>query len=57
MGEREMQVPEPATDARAVYEWLREPDWSGDEFSVLDWLNRRPAHAARRVLLALGGKD
>ncbi|GGA99967.1 hypothetical protein GCM10011491_30260 [Brucella endophytica] len=28
-------------DASKVYEWLREPDWSG-EWSTIDWLNRRP---------------
>ena len=26
----------------SVYEWLREPDWAGDGWSINDWLSRRP---------------
>ena len=46
----------PVEDAEAVYEWLREPDWTDDGFNVLEWLNRRPSGVAQRLVRALGGK-
>lgn len=35
-------------DMAGVYAWLREPDWN-DEFSLNDWLRRKPSPASFRA--------
>lgn len=35
-------------DMAGVYAWLREPDWS-EEFSLNDWLRRKPSPASFRA--------
>ena len=40
---------EKPTDAMIIYEFLRKPDWDGEDFDLIAWLNNRPCQAAYRL--------
>ncbi|PSM18258.1 hypothetical protein [Nitratireductor sp. StC3] len=42
------KLAEAEKDMAGVYVWLREPDWS-EEFSLSDWLRRKPSPASFRA--------